>query len=228
MAEIKICGLTSLADARFVAENGADALGFIFYPKSPRKVTPGGVRDIVRALPAEVAKVGVFVNEGIQTVREVMEHCGLDFVQLHGNESPGYCRCFPESVIIKALFPRMDEDLNCLAEYRARAILVDTYDPKKPGGTGKTSKWELAVKIRQSRPLILSGGLNPCNIETAMKKVLPDAVDINSGVEETPGKKDRGLVMEIIDLIRRNYGAYDKEKIKIFDKTMGYDHRGKD
>ncbi|MEA1970827.1 MAG: phosphoribosylanthranilate isomerase, partial [Thermodesulfobacteriota bacterium] len=152
MTEIKICGMTNIEDARFAAESGVDALGFIFYPKSPRYVQPKTAWDIIRKLPPEVAKTGVFVNHDTQDIKEIMEYCGLNFIQLHGNESPEYCRYFPESVIIKALSPRTEEDLNILEEYQARAILVDTYAPEKHGGTGKISNWELAVKIKKRRP----------------------------------------------------------------------------
>lgn len=220
MTEIKICGMTNIEDARFAAESGVDALGFIFYPKSPRYVQPKTAWDIIRKLPPEVAKTGVFVNHDTQDIKEIMEYCGLNFIQLHGNESPEYCRYFPESVIIKALSPRTEEDLNILEEYQARAILVDTYAPEKHGGTGKISNWELAVKIRKRRPLILSGGLNPDNIEDAIKKVLPHAVDINSGVEKIPGKKDHGLVMKIINLVRQCDTVHDNKQMKIFCKGL--------
>ena len=224
MTEIKICGMTNIEDACFVAESGVDALGFIFYPKSPRYVQPEKARDIIRKLPPEVAKIGVFVNHDTQGIKEIMEYCGLDFIQLHGNESPEYCRHFPESVIIKAMSPRTEEDLNIMEEYRARAILVDTYAPGKHGGTGKVSNWELAVKIRKMRPLILSGGLNPDNIEDAMKKVSPHAVDINSGVEKMPGKKDHGLIKRIINLVRQGDTAQDNKRMKIFDINIDHNN----
>jgi len=216
--------MTNLEDARFAAESGVDALGFIFYPKSPRYIRPERAREIIRKLPPELVKIGVFVNDDTRYIKEIMTRCGLNFVQLHGHESPAYCRYFPESVIIKALSPRTEEDLRIVEHYRARAILVDTYAPEKYGGTGKRSNWKLAGKIRGSRQLILSGGLNTENIGRAIEEVSPHAVDINSGVEKAPGKKDRELVVRIVGLIRRAERVHDDKQMKIFDINAGHNN----
>ncbi|MBW2650956.1 MAG: phosphoribosylanthranilate isomerase [Deltaproteobacteria bacterium] len=218
MTEIKICGITNLDDALAVYESGADALGFIFYPKSPRYVSPKKAKEIIENLPREITRVGVFVNHRAEEVKEIVEFCGLDLVQLHGNETPGYCRQFSASIVIKAFSPRAEKDLQMLKDYPVRAILLDAYDPGLYGGTGKTSNWELAAKIKEMHPLILSGGLNINNIRGAVEIVSPHAVDINSGVESSPGKKDHDKVRKIIELIRQNDLLNDNRYMKIFGK----------
>ncbi|MCD6353837.1 MAG: phosphoribosylanthranilate isomerase [Proteobacteria bacterium] len=199
MTEIKICGMTNIDDAVNAAECGADALGFIFYRKSPRYIAPETAREIIDKLPYDVCKVGVFVNHGAEGIREIVEFCGLNLIQLHGDESPEYCRQFPKSRLIKAIAARTPR----LSEYPVSAILIDAYNPKLYGGTGKKSNWDLAVKIKKNHTLILSGGLNPGNIREALKTVSPDAVDINSGVELSPGKKDPEKVKKIIEIVKQ-------------------------
>ena len=207
MTEIKICGITNPDDALAAARAGADALGFIFYPRSPRCVSPKWAREIIAGLPRGVAKVGVFVNDDPERIEEIAEVCGLDLLQFHGDETPDYCRRFPASMVIKALSPRTAGDLEGAADYQVRAILVDAFAPGLYGGTGKTSNWELARTIGESFPLILSGGLNGGNIQDAIASVSPCAVDINSGVESSPGRKDHDKVREIIEMIRRSTGG---------------------
>ena len=204
MTEIKICGITDLDDALAVCEAGADAVGFIFYPRSPRCVSPRQARGVISELPRTVAKIGVFVNDDPERIEEIAGTCGLDFIQLHGGETPDYCHRFSASMLIKAFSPRSADDLKRLDDYSVRAILVDAFAPGLYGGTGKTSNWELARAIGERCPLILSGGLNSANIEEAIASVSPDAVDINSGVESAPGKKDHSKISEIIEIIRRN------------------------
>lgn len=209
MAEIKICGITNLEDASFAAECGVDALGFIFYSRSPRHVASGRAKEIIEKLPDGIAKVGVFVNQELQEVKKTVQYCGLDLVQLHGNESPQYCRQFPSSLLIKAFSPRGEPDLRRLRNYPVRAIVVDTYDPMCHGGTGKRSNWRLAVKVKETHSLILAGGLSLGNIREAIETVSPHAVDINSGVESSPGRKDHEKVRAIIEIVRSLEG---KEK----------------
>ena len=206
MTEIKICGITILEDASFAAECGADALGFIFYSRSPRYVAPERAKKIIEKLPDRIAKVGVFVNQELQEVKKTVEFCALDLVQLHGDESPEYCRQFPSSLLIKAFSPRRASDLRRLRNYPVRAVVVDTYDPLRCGGTGKRSKWRLAVKVKESHSLILAGGLNTGNIREAIDIVAPHAVDINSGVESSPGRKDYEKVKAIIEIVRSMEG----------------------
>jgi phosphoribosylanthranilate isomerase len=199
--EIKICGITNIEDATNACAYGVDALGFIFYKKSPRYITPKAAKDIIENLPRAIIRVGVFVNHDTETVRDIYEFCGLDLIQLHGDESPEYCVQFPGSILIKALSPRSEDDLNIARNYPVKAILIDARDPGLYGGTGKKSNWELAAKLKQMQPLILSGGLNPYNILEAIETVLPNAVDVNSGVEVSPQKKDSEKMKNIIEMV---------------------------
>ena len=203
MTQIKICGITNKEDALCAAVLGAAALGFIFYPPSPRYIEPEDARKIVSVLPHEVVKVGVFVNENVAEVKRVVEYCGFDFVQLHGDESPEYCSQFPAAQVIKAIELKNDDDLNHALSYDVAAILVDSRHAGLYGGTGKKSDWELACLIRNKRPLILSGGLNEENIKEAMEKIVPRALDVNSGVEKFPGKKDHGKLARLFDIVHK-------------------------
>lgn len=221
MTEIKICGITDPDDALAACEAGVDALGFIFYPKSPRCVSPGRAREIIAALPRTVAKVGVFVNDDPERIEEIAEVCGLDLLQLHGDETPKFCQQFPSSMVIKALSPRTAADLKGIVDYPVRAVLVDAFAPGLYGGTGKVSNWELARTIGESVPLILSGGLNSSNIQDAIASVSPRSVDINSGVESVPGRKDHDRVREIIEMIRRTDWGNDREGTTIFRNEDG-------
>jgi phosphoribosylanthranilate isomerase len=203
MTEIKICGITRVEDALCAAQSGADALGFIFHPASPRHIPPELAREIIATLPREIATVGVFVNTEAERVAQIVEMCGIDLIQLHGDESPTYCRQFPPERLIKAIFPGTAADLTALDAYEVRAFLVDFRDASRCGGTGKTASWDLAARIAGTRPLILAGGLNEENIVSALAAVTPRAVDVNSGVEQAPGIKDHERLRRIIALIRR-------------------------
>lgn len=201
--KVKICGITEKADALKAVELGADALGFIFAP-SPRQITMERARGIIEAIPAFVKTVGVFVNAETGTIRDHINDCGLDLVQLHGDEPPQFCRkLMPRT--IKALRIKDDASRLDYAGYQAnvRALLLDTYAPDKAGGTGQTFDWRLAVKIKESGlPVVLSGGLGPFNIADAIRLVRPYAVDVNSGIEERPGKKSPDLMRQLMDKIR--------------------------
>jgi phosphoribosylanthranilate isomerase len=201
--EIKICGITNMEDASFVATCGADAIGFIFYPKSPRYVAPETVKTIIDKIPAEITKVGVFVNHDVAEVKQTIDFCSLDMVQLHGDESPAYCGQFPQSQVIKAFAPRTEDDLATVKEYHVKAILVDAHDPVRYGGTGRQADWRFAAKVKETHPLILAGGLSMANIQEAIEHVSPHAVDVNSGAEIAPGKKDHQKVRAIIDLVHQ-------------------------
>lgn len=203
MTEIKICGITDQEDALFAAACGVDALGFIFYPTSPRYIDPVIAKEIIAALPCEVIKVGVFVNEQAQAVQQIFDFCGLDLIQLHGDETPEYCRQFPRARLIKAVFLQNEADCSKLDQYPTHAILVDSRAPGKYGGTGTMADWGLAARVRKSYHLILSGGLKEENITAALAAVSPAAVDINSGVESVLRRKDSEKVRRIIELIRR-------------------------
>jgi phosphoribosylanthranilate isomerase len=202
MVEVKICGITNINDAYVAIKCGADALGFIFYPKSQRYVAPERAIEIIQKLPHEIIKVGVFVNHEIHEVKEIVKFCGLNLIQLHGDESPEYCAQFPKSSLIKAVSCRLEEDIRKLRNYSVRAILVDGREQGHYGGTGKNSDWRLAIKIKETHPLILAGGLNKENIRKAIETVRPQVVDINSGVELSPGKKDPDKIRDIIEIVR--------------------------
>jgi phosphoribosylanthranilate isomerase len=214
VTQIKICGITNVQDASFVATCGADAIGFIFYPKSPRYVAPEMVKTIIEILPTEIAKVGVFVNHDVAAVKEIIDFCGLDMVQLHGDETPAYCSQFPRSLVIKGLAPRTEDDLKKMKAYPVKAILVDAYDQKRYGGTGEQSDWILAAKVKTAHPLILAGGLSMTNIQEAIEHASPHAVDINSGAELSPGKKDHHKVKAIIELVHQ----FEDENTAIFSR----------
>jgi len=191
MLRIKICGITNLDDALLAAELGADALGFIFYAKSPRNVAPEAAREIIRQLPPFVAAVGVVVNEEAPVVKDLAARAGLDWVQLHGQESPEYCRSLGLKVI-KGFRIKDQDSLDLLGAYQgaARALLLDTYKKGQVGGTGASFDWELAREAKKFGRIILAGGLRPENVARAIEVADPDAVDTASGTEAAPGKKD--------------------------------------
>ncbi|MFB0515321.1 MAG: phosphoribosylanthranilate isomerase [Candidatus Neomarinimicrobiota bacterium] len=189
MIPVKICGITREKDARLAAQLGAAALGFIFYPLSPRYITPEKARAIAEAVGSHPRKVGVFVNASIEEINHIVVKAGLDLVQLSGNEPPEVCRRVTAPVI-KAF--RVGTDFQpALAEpYDVHAILLDTHSPGSFGGTGKTFEWSRINRDAFTRPLILSGGLNSRNILRGIEALRPHAVDVNSGVEASPGVKD--------------------------------------
>src|SRR5512138_3169048 len=203
MVQIKICGITNIEDAMAAADAGADALGFVFHPASPRYVTPGRAREIIGSLPPALCTVGVFVNLSAPEVLQIAELCGLDFIQLHGSETREYCRRFPRERLIKALSFRSEDEFAIMADYPVRAFLVDAHDPVRFGGTGKTCDWNVAHKAAARHPLVLAGGLGTKNILAALEAVRPLAVDLSSGVESAPGKKDHEKIRAVIASVRR-------------------------
>jgi phosphoribosylanthranilate isomerase len=202
MTQIKICGITNIEDALCAAESGADAVGFIFHPASPRYIAPKRAKEIIAALPRGIATIGVFVNRETSEVELTAELCGLDLLQLHGDESPEYCRRFPPERIIKAVFPQTPEELRALDAYNVQAFLADFREVGRNGGTGKRADWGFAAMLGKSHPLILAGGLGIENIGEALAAVAPAAVDINSGIEKAPGIKDHDRMKRIIGMIR--------------------------
>ena len=216
MTQIKICGMTNQEDALFAASSGVDALGFIFYEKTPRFVTPEKAKGIIAALPGEVARIGVFVNHSYDEIERIRTFCNLDMIQLHGDESPEFCRRFPSSMVVRSFALRTEDDLRLLDDYPGTPILADSYAPGLRGGTGRIVDWNLARRVMKTHPLILSGGLSPDNISEALAAVSPDAVDINSGVETAPGKKDPEKIRAIVDLIRRSEGTAVANGERIF------------
>jgi len=204
--QIKICGLSNAADALACAQLGADAVGFVFFPKSPRNVTPDQARRISLALPDTLTRVGVFVNDAYDTVMRTITHCRLQAAQLHGQEPPGLVRRLEDQgvVVIKALFLSEDPDLSRAREYSASGFLVEQGKGKLPGGNAEAWQWEQARTIRGGAPLILAGGLDPDNVLEAVATALPDAVDVSSGVESAPGQKDMAKVSEFIRKVSKS------------------------
>lgn len=197
MVRIKICGITNLDDALRTVEAGADALGFVFFQGSPRNISPDAAAAIIRRLPPFVQTVGLFVNEEAATVNAIADQCGLDLVQLHGDESPEYCASIRRR-IIKAFRVKDASSLDAMVEYPVAACLLDAWSPAARGGTGTTFNWGLAAGAAAAQPIILAGGLTPDNVAEAIAAVKPYAVDVSSGVESAPGKKDAGLVARFI------------------------------
>ncbi|PLV58730.1 phosphoribosylanthranilate isomerase [Thermotoga sp. KOL6] len=199
MVRVKICGVTNLEDALFAVKSGADAIGFVFYSKSKRYIPPEIAREISFNLPPFVSRVGVFVNEPPEKVLKVASFVKLSAVQLHGSEDVRFCEKINEKVtVIKAFGVSNVSDIERAIEYKKFPILLDTKTDTY-GGSGKTFDWSLILPFRKEfRYLILSGGLNPDNVEEAVRKVKPFAVDVSSGVEVFPGKKDHRKVEEFI------------------------------
>jgi phosphoribosylanthranilate isomerase len=207
MTQIKICGITNIQDATVAVEAGADMLGFIFVPNTPRFIEPEHASEIVAAIrnsKFEIRFVGVFVNDSTETVRSAMQIAQLDYAQLHGDESVDtVCALSPH--IYKSLRPRdatqahaQIEMYRDAVEFNTPAFLVDAYDAKQYGGTGKRADWDIARDLAQSFPILLAGGLNAENVADAIRVVQPWGVDVSSGVERAPGLKDHARVKEFI------------------------------
>jgi len=201
VVRIKICGITNLEDALMAVEAGADALGFVLFRGSPRYIPPEQAAAIIHRLPPFVQTVGLFVNEELATVNEVADQCGLDLVQLHGEETPDYCAAVRRR-IIKAFRVKDASSLDEITNYRVAACLLDAWSPAAHGGTGTTFNWEIAARAAASHCIILAGGLSPENVAVAVATVRPYAVDVSSGVESAPGKKDAGQVSRFIRATR--------------------------
>jgi phosphoribosylanthranilate isomerase len=204
MTWIKICGITNLEDGLRAASLNVDALGFIF-ASSPRRVEPSVAREIISVLPETLLKAGVFVDEDPVEVLRVAECCSLNILQFHGEESPEYCRKFLCSVF-KTIRIKDFDSLNDMERYPDATLLLDTYSPVQAGGTGISFPWEIALKAKEKRNFILSGGLTPSNVGEAIKTIKPWGVDVCSGVEVTPGKKDPLKMKEFIEEIRKADG----------------------
>lgn len=195
---VKICGITSLEDALEAVDAGADALGFMFYAKSPRFVPAEAAGEIIRRLPPFVAKVGVFVNPSEEEVRRAIAGAGIDTVQFHGAETTEFCARFGLKVI-KAFRIRDEDSLKALPAYKVSAWLLDSYVAGEFGGTGEKFSWDLAVAAgRLGCPVILAGGLKPENVADAVRQVRPFGVDVSSGVEAAPGRKAASMVRAFV------------------------------
>lgn len=204
MVKVKVCGITNYQDAMMAVELGVDALGFNFYPRSPRYIEPEEARSIIRKLPPFVVPVGIFANE--PTPDELMRRANLARVwciQLHGDESPEFCRQLSRWPVIKAFRIGPEFDPSLLDAYQVSAFLLDAYQEGELGGTGKAIDWDLALRIKRYGRIILAGGLNSSNVAAAIRKVRPYAVDVCSGVEREPGKKDRALLRAFMEEVER-------------------------
>ncbi len=200
MVKIKVCGITNIEDALLALSLGVDAVGFVF-AESERRITPVNAKKIIDELPQSILKVGVFVDEEEKRTREILKLCRLDMLQFHGDESPSHILRFRERVI-KSFRIEDEDSLKAIPNYKASAYLLDTYSSEVYGGTGEVFNWDLAVEAKKFGPIILSGGLNPDNVVEAIKKVKPWAVDVSSGVESSPGKKDPQKLEEFVKKVR--------------------------
>ena len=207
---VKICGIRSLEEALTAVEAGADALGFNLWPRSPRFVSPEAARDIVAAISPFVTSVGVFVNEDAGRVRRLASDLGLAAVQLHGDEPPEYCSGLDTLKVIKAIRVGSEVEPALLKSYRVNAILLDTKIKGSYGGTGRTFDWSFAIEAMQYRPIILSGGLNENNIVDAIEQVRPAAIDVCSGVEAEPGRKDLDKLRSFMAAVDRANGSFSE------------------
>lgn len=202
MTKVKICGITNLEDALLSARFGADALGFNFYEKSPRYITPKKAREIIEQLPENILKVGVFVNESLEKIAEIASIAKLDALQLHGEETPEFAKKLKAKTnleMIKAFRVSPEFQPEDVLQYETDAILLDAFSPKEHGGTGETFDWEIAKKVREIFPkMYLAGGLSGNNVKDAIKEVEPFAVDVCSLVERQKGKKDKARLMSFV------------------------------
>jgi phosphoribosylanthranilate isomerase len=204
MVKVKVCGITNLEDARAALAAGADALGFNFYTRSPRYIAPMDAQQIISELPPSVLCIGVFVNEdSAATVARMASESGVAAVQLHGDESPEYCAELSGQRVIKALRVGRDFAPEQATQYRAESILLDAFSASARGGTGETFDWELAQRTREVvAQLYLAGGLTAENVADAIAAVRPYAVDVCSGVELAPGRKDTVLMRAFVAAVR--------------------------
>jgi len=208
MVRIKICGITNLKDALAAVEYGADAIGFVFYNKSPRAVTPGIAKEIISKLPPFLCSVGVFVDEKPSEIENVVNYVGVSIIQLHGSETPKECNLSRK--VIKAIRVKDLTDLEPLIKYRGvSAFLLDTYSPYIAGGTGQTFNWDIAIEAKKFGRIILAGGLTPENVEEAIRLVQPYGVDVAGGVEGTEkGIKDHKKLRLFIERARNALRGY--------------------
>ena len=204
MTLVKICGITNLDDALAAVEAGADALGFNFYKPSPRYVTPRQAREIIEQLPESVLTVGVFVNEESDSVKVIAHEANIQALQLHGDETPGYCRELAADYYVIKTFAVADSfEPQTVHEYDVEAIMLDTKHNSLRGGTGRVFDWSVAQRLAPTIPkLFLAGGLSPKNIENAVKTVYPYAVDACSALEDSPGKKNEERMRVFINTVR--------------------------
>jgi phosphoribosylanthranilate isomerase len=203
MVKVKICGITNLEDALASFFAGADALGFVFYKKSPRSISVIRAQNISKILPKNILRVGVFVNENPAKEKKIAQACHLDMLQFHGQESPAYCRKFKGYRIIKAFRIATQEDLDNLSAYKTFAYLFDNFSDEQLGGTGKKFNWKILAQSARIKPIMfVSGGLTAGNAGLAVKLLKPDWVDVSSSLESKPGKKDHQKIQRFIQALK--------------------------
>ncbi|MGL5832489.1 MAG: phosphoribosylanthranilate isomerase [Waterburya sp.] len=206
---VKICGITQLEQGKAIAELGADSIGFICVSSSPRYVTPDRLKAIIAALPSATIKVGVFANHDLTEIVSIVQQAHLSAIQLHGDESPEFCRQLrqlvpPEIELIKAFRLQSTTSLGATADYLdcVDTLLLDAYHPQILGGTGHTLDWQDLVQFKPAIPWLLAGGLTPANITEALSRLQPDGIDLSSGVERSPGDKDLAKVAQLFNKLR--------------------------
>ena len=204
MVKVKICGITNFEDAQTAILAGCDMLGFVFYEKSPRYIRPDRAGDIISGLPGGVEKVALFVNEQKKTVIDILNQIKeIDILQFHGDETPDYCSAFNKR-IIKVIRVKNKDSVKQMASYNVNFFLLDAFKKDVYGGTGENFEWKLAKDAKAYNvPIILSGGLNPENVKEAIELVEPYAVDVSSGVEISPGRKDPELIKRFIQVVKQ-------------------------
>jgi len=202
MIPVKICGITNIFDAEYAIDNGASALGFIFYHGSPRYIKYSKAKKIINSLDNRIKIIGVFVNEDLDNINNIIQTMKFDFIQLHGDETPEYCNEI-DLPIIKAIRVNNNINIDNLLKFKVNAFLFDKYKKGFLGGTGEIFNWELLNHLNINIPIILSGGLNTNNVEKAIKLVKPDIIDINSGIEKSPGIKDMYKLNTIMNTINK-------------------------
>lgn len=205
--KVKICGVTCVSDGLAAAAAGADMIGLMFYERSPRNISTATAAEISRALSPFIVKVGVFVNPTEDAVMRAIGECGVTLLQFHGEETPAFCAQFGV-MSMKAFRVRDAGSLLALPSYPTDAYLLDAYSPDAHGGTGAKFNWELAITAKQhGKPIFLAGGLTPENIGEAVRQVQPFGVDVSSGVESAPGKKDPAKIQAFIQAARESQAA---------------------
>jgi phosphoribosylanthranilate isomerase len=205
MIKIKICGMTNKIDAVSAAGLGVDMLGFVFCKKSKRYVEPAVAKEVINELPPGIVKVGVFVDETAEKVRSIAEEAGLDILQFHGSETPEFCSSFRgDYKVIKAFRVKAKQGLKEINGYDVDYYLLDTFKADTLGGTGEVFDWKLLRDFELLKPVILSGGLSPANVGAAIAEVAPYGVDVSTGVEAKPGKKDAILMKKFVEKVRKS------------------------
>jgi len=200
MTKIKICGITNIEDALLAIDLGADALGFVFYRGSKRYIDPESANNIISKLPPFITTVGIFVNQGLDEINYTKEMAGFDTIQLHGDESPDFCKNFAR--VIKAIRVKENIDSELIESYPVKAVLFDTFSEESYGGTGRSFVWDALKDLNTTKRIILSGGLTPENVFQAVRMVHPYAVDVSTGVEDYPGKKNPEKLKKFIEAVR--------------------------